>query len=159
WGNGTSLYVTDSGVIRKVDTQTGVVSLFADVWNGDRVPSGIFSPPRPYVLTGNTASLFAFYSQPLFGSSFTPLGAPSIREISFSSGEARTIPSSAYAGVMPTAMWADDQFLYLAYASRPGEISLARLNLSTEMFEPLFGFPLAPGADPTQPSVLDLFVP
>src|SRR5262249_33359571 len=48
---------------------------------------------------------------------------------------------------------------YLAYASRPGEISLARLNLSTEMFEPLFGFPLAPGADPTQPSVLDLFVP
>jgi sugar lactone lactonase YvrE len=151
WGDGTSLYVTDGFVIRKVDLATGTVSLFVDTWNEPPLitPRG-FVPPRPYALTGTSTNLYVFYSA---STSLTllPIGVPAIREISRSSGAARTLPYSAHGGAMPSGLWADEHFLYLSYAGNSSGVSLGRMNLSTSEFEPLFGFPIVPILSPIPP--------
>ena len=138
WGDGKFLYVADSSVIQKVDLATGAVSLFVDQWSPESRTAG-----APYALKGNSTRLYAFYSLTTYitGSTYFDAGI-AIREISLSSGEARTLPASAYGSVVPSASWADDQYLYFAYTSTVGGISLARMNVSTDEFEPLFGFPL-----------------
>jgi DNA-binding beta-propeller fold protein YncE len=152
WGDGTSLYVTDGTVIRRVDLATGHVSLFVDAWNEPPplTPRG-FLPPRPYALTGNATHLYVFYSAP-FSFTLLPIGSPAIREISRSTGTARTIPYSAHGSAMPSGLWADNQFVYLAYAGTRAGITLGRINLSTSEFEPLFGFPITGAAIPAPPA-------
>src|SRR6185369_16553082 len=107
---------------------------FADTF----VPPGvffIFQNPSAYALTGNSRSLYVFYSQALSGSSFTPVGTPTVREISLATGEARTIPPESYGGVMPSAFWANETYLYLAHTRPPsGGISISRMNISTGAF-------------------------
>jgi len=141
WGNGTFLYATDGALIKKVDINSGAISTFADIFRPDGL-FFVFASPSPYALTGNSHSLFVFYSQALSGSSFIPIGTPTVREISIATGEARTIPPESYGGVMPSAFWADETYLYLAH-TRPsaGGISISRMNISNGAFEPLLNFP------------------
>jgi hypothetical protein len=138
WSDGIFLYVIDSGFIRKVDPSTGQVSLFADkpVYTGPI--GGPILLPQPYAITGNSTNLFVLDSQVQIGSSFRPIGTASIRQISLSSGQVQTLPfprpDSSGAYDVPRSLWADDRFLYLSYVSRPGEIVLGRMDLTTYDF-------------------------
>lgn len=158
WSDGIFLYVIDSGFIRKVDPSTGQVSLFADkpVYTGPI--GGPIVLPQPYAITGNSTNLFVLDSQVLIGSSFRPTGTASIRQISLSSGQVQTLPfprpdaSGAYD--VPRSLWADDRFLYLSYVSRPGEIVLGRMDLTTYDFTMLTGF-----TPPTSRTPYDFYFP
>jgi hypothetical protein len=134
WGGGSFLYVADANVVRRVNRATGDVSLFVDAWRPDIFR--IVSLPQPIALAGNSSRLYVLYSPALVSSSLTPVGGPTIREISLATGAARIVPNTPIG-----AIWADERFLYVMYRSNTGELLLGRSDSATDQFELLFTLP------------------
>jgi hypothetical protein len=150
WGNGAFLYFIDGVVIRRVSIATGEIAAFAGSTTGTTDGVGEQAQFRgPLAITGNSTDIFILDS-PLFVR-YPIWSSPAlIRKISLSTGEVRTLPlppvtpGGPVYDVDPSALWADDQSLYLTFVSRPGSVALGQMSVRTFEFTPLFGFPLPP---------------
>ncbi|HYR90837.1 MAG TPA: hypothetical protein VE422_42640 [Terriglobia bacterium] len=148
WGQGSFLYFVDGLVIRRLDISTGAITTFAGSTSGTADGTGEKAQFRgPYAITGNASHIYVLDS-PLILNGVTWSSPALIREISISSGDVRTLPSPSVTptalpyDVDPTALWADDDFLYLTFVSSPGTLALGRMSLQDFQFTPLMGFPL-----------------
>jgi len=146
WGTGASLYVADgsvdlrgssNGALRKIVLATREVKTIAH-----------FSGSAPTLIAGNSRHIYLFAptvaSGGIFG--FPGVLVRALYEISIETEQVRTMalpPAPSNSDADPKAIWADDQFLYLAYAAAQGAFNLAKIDLSNEQFTAMFAFPPA----------------
>jgi sugar lactone lactonase YvrE len=127
WSDGSSLYFYDR-LLRRLTMATGELTTFLGPGEG----------PTLTAITGNATNMYGLSARVMGGRGGSFIQA-AIHEISLSSREWRRL--NLPLGPEPTGLWADGQFLYIAYPSRPGSVSVARLNLSNSEYTLLFGHP------------------
>jgi len=161
WGNGAFLYFVDGVVVRRLSLPTGEISLVAGSTGG--VTDGVGAQAQfrgPLAITGNSTHLYILESAAYTSRNLLWASPALIRRISLSSGEVSTLPlTHIAAGAIgpdfdPGGLWADDQFLYLTFLSRPGAVTLGRMSLDNFEFTPLMGFPIFRGESRYLPRLL-----
>jgi hypothetical protein len=153
WGDGSNLYVADffGCVIRKVTISTGEVTTVAGSRNQCDTVDGTADVARfrnVDAIWGDGAFLYAAERgrAPI---RFEPPLPASIRVISLTTGEVRTIPVPFYQatifGVLhPLGIWGIDGFLYTTWFSSAGSLVMARINVITHEIEWMFNSRMSP---------------